>query len=238
MKLFKLIFLLVPCAAMMACIQPLDRSASSSGAISGDDASPPLCNGQQPFSLDTDPTGQTIICPDGGDIPVALTPFPVFLDDGGTSTDPCDLLKERAHAIRQTYCAQCHSPAPATSLGGFDFCLDDAELLTARSKVYRDPAGNLRPMLVAGDPDNSWMYLRVGTIGDMPPLGSPHPPPSDISVMREWISSCLGAKPAPAQAPSNVGAGDAANSPDGDAGGSDAGRAIDGSRPPVDAGHG
>ncbi len=228
------IFLLFCATLATGCLQPVDSSASSSSAVSGGSAAPAPCNGKQPFSLDTDPSGQTIVCPaaDGGDIPVALAPFPVFLDGGATSTNPCDLLGERSHAIREAYCAPCHNPPQ--SMGSFNFCLDDSELMTAYSQNAIDPAtGKLRHMLVPGDPDNSYLYLRVA-IGNMPPLGvMPRPPASDVSVLREWITSCLGGHP-PAAPSSGADSGTGSSSSDD----VDAGHAVDSGKPPVDAGRG
>ena len=51
--------------------------------------------------------------------------------------------------------------------------------------------------LIAGDPDNSRIYVRIAS-GLMPPADQngetpkPRPTLSDVSVLRQWISSCLG----------------------------------------------
>jgi hypothetical protein len=47
-----------------------------------------------------------------------------------------------------------------------------------------------------GDPDHSLIYKRIAIDGDMPPPSTPgaplpHPSVSDISVLREWIQSCI-----------------------------------------------
>lgn len=164
------IFLLFCATLATGCLQPVDSSASSSSAVSGGSAAPAPCNGKQPFSLDTDPSGQTIVCPaaDGGDIPVALAPFPVFLDGGATSTNPCDLLGERSHAIREAYCAPCHNPPQ--SMGSFNFCLDDSELMTAYSQNAIDPGDRQASSHVG--PRGSRQFLSV------PPRGHREHAPS------------------------------------------------------------
>jgi len=149
-------------------------------------------------------------------IPLALDTPPIQLDDGGTTSDPCSAIATQSLIIRQTYCAGCHSP-PA-GMGGFDFVLDDARLVTAVSSVL-DDAGMPERFIIPGDPDHSRLYRRVA-LGEMPPTQSPPLPAlpapnvSDISVLRYWITDCLGVTPVAADDGS---AGDDAAPPDDDA---------------------
>lgn len=128
--------------------------------------------------------------------PPAIEPGapPISLPDGST-TDPCVLTTLQATEILRTYCAGCHggdSPGAHKGDTPFDFLLDFDKLKVARSI---DP-GKPR-FAVPGAPDASRVYVRIAR-GEMPPPQPldlpqlPHPTVSDISVLYEWIVSCLG----------------------------------------------
>jgi hypothetical protein len=82
-------------------------------------------------------------------------------------------------------------------MGGFDFVLDDERLKTAVSMTVDDAGKPLR-FVVPGDPEQSRLYRRI-VVGEMPPVqapplpANPIPAVSDVSVLRAWIASCLGA---------------------------------------------
>jgi hypothetical protein len=163
--------------ALLGCfLQKVDSGAASGGTPAADDAGTDAA----PMNDDAAP-------------PVAIVDgTPIATDDGGTTGDPCVPTVEQARAIRQTYCAGCH--APPAKMGGFDFVMDDAKLLTAVSATV-DDAGAPLPFLVPGDPDRSRIYHRAA-VGEMPPVQAPPLPPnpaptvSDLSVLRAWITTC------------------------------------------------
>jgi hypothetical protein len=124
----------------------------------------------------------------------------VYLEDGGTSTKPCENIVDRAYQIRKTYCAPCH--APPAGMGGFNYVLDDQQLATSTSASYMDSSGHFLRMVVPGDPEGSWVYHRIES-GAMPPslpppaMSPPRPTISDISVLYFWILTCLGPREGP-----------------------------------------
>lgn len=107
-------------------------------------------------------------------------------------TNPCTgcaLTCLETQDILETSCARCHNGenAPGSPL---NFILDGRRLSTATSPYSHTP------YLVPGDPDHSPVYLRAVGTGE-----ALHPPEpaivprvtiSGISVLRQWISSCLG----------------------------------------------
>jgi hypothetical protein len=125
---------------------------------------------------------------------IALETPPISLPDG-TTTDPCVLTTLQATEILGTYCAGCHgggSPGAHQGQTPLDFVLDFDKLKVARSTVPGNPR-----FAVPGFPDASRLYVRIagGEMPPVPPLGLPplpRPTVSDISVLYEWIASCLG----------------------------------------------
>ncbi len=116
-------------------------------------------------------------------------------DEGLTTDDPCVKVKQDAHAVLGTYCATCHDQGDASSgVPKFDFVMDEQRLTQETWTVGAES----RRFLVPGDPDSSWLYLRP-LLGTMPPIqtdlrnaDAPRPTISDLSVLREWITTCVG----------------------------------------------
>jgi hypothetical protein len=128
----------------------------------------------------------------------------IDLPDGTTTRDPCVLITSQATSILQANCAHCHgggSPGARQGQPPFDCVLDFEKLKTMTSTSVRDPRDPSRGMrfLIPGDPDNSRLYVRIARaeMPPVPPLGLdpiPLPSVSDVSLLRTWISSCLGIK--------------------------------------------
>jgi hypothetical protein len=114
--------------------------------------------------------------PSAGGAPAEIPAGPV---------DPCEVTTNQAREILQMNCSGCHQ-APAHQ-GNFDFCLELDTLTTA-------VASTGKRFLVPGEPEASRLYQRA-MAGEMPPVGrSPRPTTSDLSVLHEWITSCLDAR--------------------------------------------
>jgi Raf kinase inhibitor-like YbhB/YbcL family protein len=165
------------------------------------------------FLQPLDPEARTTneVVKDGGLTTVTQTPPIEF--DGGSYTSACDVVTSQATAVLEKYCARCHSGRDEGAHRGvppFDFLFNFEKLKTAPSSVadLRDGSKKMR-FVAAGDPDNSRLYLRVAR-GEMPPpdvVGAtmnPRPTVSDISLLREWISSCMGNTPPPTPIPPAV----------------------------------
>jgi hypothetical protein len=135
-----------------------------------------------------DPVEETV------EFTVALETPAVELNDGGLASDSCVLTNDQVRAILTRSCASCH--APPGGAGGFRSILDWPTLITALSATATDPvSGNPVRLLVPGEPDQSRLYARLSR-GEMPPRLDPalpqlpRPTISDVSVVREWITSC------------------------------------------------
>jgi mono/diheme cytochrome c family protein len=172
--------------AATACLQQLDTTASS-----GSPVSPP------------------VITSDGGLSTVILSGPPPFgfYDPSGniiTSDQPCDATRAQATAILTKNCADCHggrTPGERAGNPPFDFVLDPVKL----TRTYTPNTTPPMLFVVPGDPDHSRLYVRA-RLGEMPPaaqMNLSRPTVSDISVLHEWISNCLGAKPPPPGGGSN-----------------------------------
>jgi hypothetical protein len=122
-------------------------------------------------------------------------------DDAQETDDPCTATTFHAMETLRADCAPCHGGGPGQNLGvpPFDYVLDVSKLLTAVSQTVKDPV-TMQPVrfLVPGDPDHSRLYVRMfkremppGDVVGLPPNPN-RPTVSDISVMRQWISHCLG----------------------------------------------
>ena len=152
------------------------------------------------FLQPIDPTARSVTQQtDAGLTTVTMTPPIEF--DGGAYTSACQVVTYQASAVLEKYCARCHSGRDEGAHRGvppFDFLFDFERLKNAPSSVadLRDMTRKMR-FVAAGDPDNSRLYLRVAR-GEMPPpdvVGlppNPRPTVSDISILREWIASCMG----------------------------------------------
>lgn len=174
--------LFLSCAAASSCFQKLDSNAAGQpAALSSSD-------GGIVTDLDTPPIGY--FGPNG---------------EPATSADACEATTAQATTILQTYCAACHGGASAGARQGqppFDYVLDVGRLEAAVSQTVMDPV-SMKParFLVPGDPDRSRIYMRI-VRREMPPrpidvsqqtLAAPSV--SDISVLRTWITCCLGVSP-------------------------------------------
>jgi phosphatidylethanolamine-binding protein (PEBP) family uncharacterized protein len=164
---------LLLCAPTLACsFQQLDPSAAAGSGQS--DAGPRTATQTPPIEIDF---------------------------EGNVTTDSCALTSMQANRILEANCADCHSGREAGAHQGqppFDFLFDFERLKSTTSSVadLRDGSRKMR-FVSAGDPDNSRLYTRVAR-GEMPPLDvvgqkpRPRPTVSDISVLRQWITACMG----------------------------------------------
>jgi hypothetical protein len=185
------------CAIATGCFQELDPDAASGDGVGegGEDVT------ESPAGLSSWQLCQSPSCDQvDGDIPFLTQTPPIYLPDGGTTTTPCDDVEQAAMAVRQTYCASCHQ-APADQ-AGLDCVMDDAQLVGRPSQTALTDAGTPQLLAVAGDPLDSWIYVRVaqgmgGVQGGMPPLTMagyptiPRPTPSDLSVLYGWLLACF-----------------------------------------------
>jgi hypothetical protein len=170
-------------ASLVACFQELDTGAATAAA-QADDASPgdlstwELC--QSPSCDGTD-----------GTIPFLQQTPPIYLPDGGTTTDPCVDVEQASMSIRQTYCASCHGASAGAGQGGFKTVLDDTSLVSGTTTNATFPR-----FVVPGDPYGSYLYVAISN-GQMPPAAasgatpSPAPTAADLSVLYGWIQACF-----------------------------------------------
>jgi hypothetical protein len=130
----------------------------------------------------------------------ALQTSAIELADGGTASDACQATTRDAAAILEQNCARCHggdNPGARQGTPPFDCVLDTDRLVTMVSATVKDPL-SMQParFLMPGAPDRSRIYLRPLN-GEMPPpdiIGlpaNPRPSVSDLSVLRQWIASCV-----------------------------------------------
>jgi hypothetical protein len=184
--------------AIAGCFQELDPGAASGAGLSSVDG------GDDADNADAFTTWQLCQSP-SCDLPSGAIPYldqtpPIYLPDGGTTTDPCVDVEQASMTVRQTYCAQCHEGPGAQ--GGLGFVLDDGMLSGALSQTATDDAGQPERLVVAGDPLHSLLYVRVaqglsGSTTGMPPVtmagytSIPRPTASDLSVLYAWIAACL-----------------------------------------------
>jgi hypothetical protein len=230
------------------CFQEFESRAASGGSLlpdatAVDEASSPCPPGSNPETSDLDPSGGTILCSDPSspiDTPTLITRLPVLLQDGGTSMDVCDSIRPAAMAIRTTFCSPCHAP-PNQISGGFNYVLDDQKLITSHSVTKVDANNQYLRMIIPGNPDSSWVYMRIqqglaATPGvGMPPIlqGVPtsaqprRPTGADLSFLRSWILSCLGSDPLSDGGPaSDAAAADGGDAAPGEGGSNDASSGI------------
>jgi len=85
---------------------------------------------------------------------------------------------------------------------GLDCVLDDQQLVGRPSQTALTDAGTPQLLAIAGNPADSWLYVRVaqglgGVQGGMPPLTMagyptiPRPTASDLSVLYGWLLACF-----------------------------------------------
>jgi hypothetical protein len=148
---------------LLAACQQLDSTAAR--GLDGKNASP-----ASPTAIDPPDRSP----PDGGD--------PATSEPNHPSADPCDAVRLQARSIREANCALCHE-SPAKE-GNFYFVLEDETLAKAVSSTGQR-------FIVPGSPDDSRLYRRVAA-GEMPPRSrTQRPTPEEVSLLREWISSCM-----------------------------------------------
>jgi hypothetical protein len=136
----------------------------------------------------------------GSGYTVSLDTPPIELEGDDTTRDPCVATERQARAILERNCAGCH--APPAGMGGFRSILDFQALVNLTSSTLRDPVtGEPVRLVIPGDPAGSRLYRRAAT-GEMPPVRDatlpqlPRPSFSDLSVLEQWIDSCLPQVPA------------------------------------------
>jgi hypothetical protein len=183
--------LVLSAAAAAACsFEPVDGGASGGD---GGNAGASTLLPAAPVSADN-PDSSWALCGSpscdnaNGTIPL-LTDFPpIYLPDGGETTNPCTEIESESMAIRQNDCAVCHSGT--SPVGGYNFILDDAMLVSSNV--------NGVSYVAAGDPAASLVYQKASagldptSVAGMPPMGiTPRPSVSDVSVLYQWIM-CLG----------------------------------------------
>jgi hypothetical protein len=122
----------------------------------------------------------------------------VAADNGDpTSTAPngCAKTAFDGQAILSGFCDSCHQTGSLGNLVGIDTA---ATSLVNRSASIKYSGWKY---IVAGAPEMSLIYERVAIAGDMPPPSTSdavvaHPSVSDMSVLRQWIATCMAAAPA------------------------------------------
>jgi len=144
-----------------------------------------------------------------------------------STTDPCVAINDAALTIRKRSCGACHTPgAQAAATSHFDYVLDDMTLANHPDNAMTPG----RIMVKPGDPAGSYVYQRIVTglhgtgSGGMPPdlslvsgyvgaaayAANPnivaYPTSADVSVLYEWILTCMPGAPANAHQ-SNYGSG-------------------------------
>jgi len=146
---------------------------------------------------------------DGGD--QGSSTGAIAMDAAFGDGNPCVSIEQQSLAIRQQSCALCHEATSGTRAAcvcTLNDILDDQFLLTMVSPDYIAPDGGNMAYLTPGDPDASLIYVRTAN-GQMPPplafteaIVGPeagaalvYPSVEDVSLLNEWITSCLGPGP-------------------------------------------
>lgn len=113
-------------------------------------------------------------------------------DNATTATDGCAKVAFDGQAMLSNFCDSCHQTGSLGNLVGID--------TAATSLVNRSASGKYPgwKYIVVGSPETSLIYNRVVMTGDMPPPSTidavvPHPSISDMSVLRQWILTCMAA---------------------------------------------
>jgi hypothetical protein len=180
-------------AVMAACsFQPVDKDASNwNGAGNSSTIAPSADPPDSSWALCQSPECDNT----NGTIPLATDFPPIYLPDGGTTTNPCDAIESESLQIREANCAVCHSSP--NDQGGWSWVLDDTKLQTL-------PYGSTgMPLIIAGAPENSLLFQKVSegvdptsNAGMPPPMMIPRPSVADVSVLYQWIM-CLDADGGP-----------------------------------------
>lgn len=153
----------------------------------------------------------------GAPIPSAADVPPIYVGstdsqivaDGSTTTDPCVQMEAEAVTIRQRSCSPCHEATAGTTkaLCGctLTYIMSDQQLMAGVSPDIPGPDGGNGAYLTPGSPANSLIWVRIANNTMPPPLSSAtqilgseagaalvYPTVEDVSVLSEWITSCLG----------------------------------------------
>jgi hypothetical protein len=172
-----------------ACLQPVNDEAALDPRPRADaDAAPPSDLADASSWLEC----QSPSCDEpGGTIPFLYETPPIYLPDGGSTTDPCAQMEGASVTLRQTYCATCHGAGAGAGQGGFNYVLDDAQLASNMTTSATFPS-----FVVPGSPYTSYLYVSVAS-GAMPPasvVGGPQypvPTAADVSMLYGWIAQCF-----------------------------------------------
>jgi hypothetical protein len=156
--------------------------------------------------------------------PCAKTEWDLFhFGDGQEALHPSD-RNPALNGILVNRCAACHNIGPASSgATPFSFVLDPQQLVMT---IWHRQQGDAR-FVVPGNPDESQIFLRAAMKQDMPPMydAAAGAKPlerltfSEQSVLREWITSCLGTDPLNGVGTSSAGGAEAAGTNAGGAAG-------------------
>ena len=122
-------------------------------------------------------------------------PLLTACDPANLPNPSCAQTCAQAQTAMETLCDGCHQTG---ALGNLANPADYHSLSNVQASSRFPGQVYVRP----GDPDHSLIYERMAILGDMPPpstLDSPVPQPSvsDLSVLREWIQSCIPNVPGP-----------------------------------------
>jgi hypothetical protein len=185
--------------ALAACFQELDPAVASDppeeGGVAEAAVSPPAPapgDAASSAGLTSWQICQSPSCDEpNGTIPFLQQTPPIYLADGGSTTDPCVDVEALSMSIRQTYCANCHGPQTGAGQGGFNYVMDDPSLVGSTTT-----STTLPHFVVPGAPYQSYLYVRIAN-GTMPPASmagapvNPVPTASDLSVLYGWILACF-----------------------------------------------
>jgi hypothetical protein len=135
------------------------------------------------------------------DSPCAKTEWDLFhFGDGQEALPPKDRDVSQ-NGIFVNRCAGCHNIGGASSgATPFSFVMDPQKLVDT---IWDRGANGKARFIVPGNPDESQVFIRAAMKQDMPPmydLASNAKPLermnfSEQSVLREWITNCLGTDP-------------------------------------------
>lgn len=109
-----------------------------------------------------------------------------------TAMTGCEKTAFDGQAMLSFFCDSCHSTGGLGNLVGIDTA---AMSLVGREASSKYPG---QKYIVPGSPETSLIYERIVMSSDMPPPTTldapvPHPSISDMSVLRQWILTCMAA---------------------------------------------
>ena len=127
-------------------------------------------------------TASLVVCLSAGVLP----PRASAADDADKAQ-----LAQKALAVLEKNCAQCHGPA-SKGEGGFNSVLDVQKMIEAKD------------YLVPGNADKSYVFQRIRD-GEMPPDSkkvTSRPTDEDVKLLKAWIVAGAPPRPAPPTSPS------------------------------------